>query len=534
METIHDLLIIGGGINGAAIARDAAGRGLSVCLIEQGDIAGATSSASSKMIHGGLRYLEHYEFRLVAEALAEREVMLHIAPHLTRPLRIIMPQAEQQRPAWMIRLGLLLYDHLGHLRLDAPRTTLPGSRAVDLRQPPHAGLLHSQHDKGFVYADVLDDDARLTLATARSAADLGAQIRTRCRFLRARRSADLWQVDYECEYENDAYAHARAGGQHTVAARTLVNAAGPWVSEVLAGCLPPTQASDRPRPAVQLIKGSHIVVPRLYAGEHGWLLQNDDHRVIFVLPFEDDYSLIGTTEVKLDAAQALHTAPVASSEEVAYLCRAVGRFFRLPPQPADVVWHYAGLRPLFDDGHGDPAAVTRDYTFLLDTAENHAAPPLLSIFGGKLTTHRRLAEAALAQLGPWLPQMGASWTATSALPGGEFANHAAFVQFQQMLGTHYPELPPRWLQQASRRHGKLLLELLGPQCRLRDLGRHFGGGLYEREVRWFMQREWARTADDILWRRSKAGLHMTADERAAFIDTFAQLAGQAADMPNTE
>jgi glycerol-3-phosphate dehydrogenase len=518
MDTPYDLLIIGGGINGAAIARDAAGRGLTVCLLEQGDIAGATSSASSKMIHGGLRYLEHYEFRLVAEALAEREVMLKIAPHLTRPLSIVMPQAEQQRPAWMIRLGLFLYDHLGHLRPDAPRTTLPGSRTVNLQQPPYTGLLQAQYGKAFVYADVLDDDARLTLATARAAAELGAQIHTRCGFLHARRSAGVWQV--ECEQES---------GRQTLAARALINAAGPWVSEVLAACLPSGHETDQPRPTVQLIKGSHIVVPRLYAGEHGWLLQNDDRRVIFVLPFEDDYSLIGTTEVKVSAEQSLRTPPCASREEIDYLCRAVGRFFRQPPQAADVIWSYAGMRPLFDDGHGDPAAVTRDYTFLLDAAENHSAhaarsaPPLLSIFGGKLTTHRRLAEAALAQLAPWFPDMAGAWTATRALPGGEFANHAAFVQFQHELGARYPELPSPWLQQASRRHGRLILELLGEYCSPSDLGRHFGGGLFEREVRWFIEREWAKTADDILWRRSKAGLRMTADERATFIGWFGQL-----------
>ena len=509
MDEILDLLIIGGGINGAAIARDAAGRGLSVGLLEQGDIAGATSSASSKMIHGGLRYLEHYEFRLVAEALAEREVMLKIAPHLTRPLSIIMPQAEQQRPAWMIRLGLFLYDHLGHLRLDAPRTTLPGSRAVNLRQPPYAGLLHAQHRKAFMYADVLDDDARLTLATARSAAELGAQIRTRCRFLQAQRKEHIWRV--ECENE--------LGERQYLSARVLINAAGPWVSEVLVACLPSSHEADQPRPSVQLIKGSHIVVPRLYAGEHGWLLQNNDHRVIFVLPFEDDYSLIGTTEVKLGPAQSLHSTLGASPEEIDYLCRAVGRFFRQPPQATDVVWHYAGVRPLFDDGHGDPAAVTRDYTFLLDATAQQTAP-LLSIFGGKLTTHRRLAEAALAQLAPWLPQMGAPWTTSRALPGGDFANHAAFVQFQHELATRYPELPPRWLLQASRRHGSLLPKLLGERCSLEALGQHFGGGLYAREVHWFVTQEWAKTADDILWRRSKAGLHMSAAERQAFSDWF--------------
>ncbi|SMB28389.1 Glycerol-3-phosphate dehydrogenase [Sterolibacterium denitrificans] len=513
MDRPCDLLIIGGGINGAAIARDAAGRGLSVCLVEQGDIAGATSSASSKMIHGGLRYLEHYEFRLVAEALAEREVMLKIAPHLARPLAIVMPHVKRQRPAWMIRLGLLLYDNLGRLRHDAPRTTLPASSTVDLRRAPFAGLLHAVHGKGFVYSDVIDDDARLTLATARSAAGLGAVIRTRTRCLAAHRDGTCWRIQLE-----------HHGQRSEAAARAVVNAAGPWVSAVLAACLPQRQPPQHGshRPAVQLIKGSHIVVPRLYAGDHGWLLQNDDHRVVFVLPFEEDYSLIGTTEIKLersdaDTVAALDAPPTASAGEIDYLCRAVGRFFRQAPQPADVVWSYAGLRPLFDDGHGDPAAVTRDYTFLLDAPPD--AAPLLSIFGGKLTTHRRLAEAALTRLAPWFPDMGRAWTASQALPGGEFAD---FTQLLAELRRSYPALPAGLLQQLARRHGSLTAAVLGTTCGPDELGRDFGGGLFEREVAWFVTHEWAQDADDVLWRRSKAGLRMRPAERAAFAAWFAE------------
>ncbi|MBP9713823.1 MAG: glycerol-3-phosphate dehydrogenase [Sterolibacterium sp.] len=503
----HDLLIVGGGINGAGIARDAAGRGLSVLLCEQGDIAGATSSASSKMIHGGLRYLEHYEFRLVAEALAEREVMRRIAPHLTRPLRIVMPHVATQRPAWMIRMGLWLYDSLGRLR---ERTTLPGSTSVDLRLAPWGAPLDGRYRKGFIYSDVLNDDARLTLATVRAAANLGAEIRTRTRCVAARRESACWRVTL-----------TQRGQTGEVSARALINAAGPWVAEVLAQCQTSphgthdTQNTHAPhQPGARLIKGSHIVVPRLYAGEHGWLLQNDDHRVIFLLPFEEKFTLIGTTEIKVPHVEA---HPLASAEEIDYLCRAVARFFRHAPQPTDVVWSYAGLRPLYDDGHGQPADVTRDYTFLLDGREAQA--PLLSIFGGKLTTHRRLAEAALEKISPWFPQQQThtTWTATQALPGGDFAN---FDSLCDALCRSYPGLPADWLKSLARRHGSLVADVLGDARTVHDLGRGFGGGLYEREVDYFIRHEWAQAAEDILWRRSKAGLHMAADERDHFTHWF--------------
>ena len=501
--TTSDLLIIGGGINGAGIARDAAGRGLSVMLCEQGDIAGATSSASSKMIHGGLRYLEHYEFRLVAEALAEREVMRRIAPHLTRPLRIVMPHVATQRPAWMIRMGLWLYDSLGRLR---ERTTLPGSTAVDLRKTPWGSPLDERYRKGFIYSDVLDDDARLTLATTRSAAMLGADIRTRTRCVSARREGAFWRVTL-----------AQHGQTREVLARSLVNAAGPWVAEVLAQCQTSTQDAHAThathRPGARLIKGSHIVVPRLYEGEHGWLLQNDDHRVIFLLPFEEKYTLIGTTEIKAPHVEA---RPLASTEEIDYLCRAVARFFRHAPQPADVVWSYAGLRTLYDDGHGNPADVTRDYTFLIDGTEEQA--PLLSIFGGKLTTHRRLAEAALEKIRPWFPHMRTAWTETRALPGGDFTDFAAL---HATLCHARPELPSDWLKSLAQRHGSLTPDVLGDARSLSDLGQDFGGGLYEREVQYFVHHEWAQEAEDILWRRSKAGLHMSAAEREHVTRWFA-------------
>ena len=507
MTPEHDLLIVGGGINGTAIARDAAKRGLSVLLCEQGDIAGATSSASSKMIHGGLRYLEHYEFRLVAEALAEREVMLRIAPHLARPLTIVMPHVATQRPAWLIRLGLLLYDTLGRWQHPTHRPLLPTSSALDLRQSPYAEVLQTGYPKGFAYADVLDDDARLTLATARAAAMHGATIQPRTRLLAAQRQdqGHGWLVRLE-----------HHGQPRDITARALINAAGPWVAAVRDTCLPRQDKNGSPPPpraTVRLIKGSHIVVPRLYPGNHGWLLQNTDHRVLFVLPFEEHHTLIGTTEIP---HPHLDTPPRASAAEIDYLCQAVARFFRHPPRPEDVVWHYAGVRPLHEDGHHNAGDVTRDYVFELDGRPDEA--PLLSIFGGKLTTHRRLAEAALDRLKPWFPQLPASTTAHHPLPGGDFTD---FPQLLETLQQRYPQLPSTLLASLARRHGSNTPAVLMDARTPADLGQHFGGNLYAREVTYFITHEWAHTADDILWRRSKAGLHLSAAQHQVLGDWLA-------------
>ena len=489
--TVHDLLIVGGGINGAGIARDAAGRGLSVLLCEQGDLGGATSSASSKMIHGGLRYLEYHEFRLVAEALAEREVMLRIAPHLTRPLRFIMPHVPSLRPAWMIRLGLLLYDSLGRIGGTNRRVTLPGSASIDLTRPPIAQSLQEHYGQGYVYSDVAVDDARLTLANARAAFLLGAGIRPRSRFIGATRVHGLWQATLE-----------NADGTTVVRSRALVNAAGPWVAEVCAA-LP---AGTGPRAKVQLVKGSHIVVPRLYPGEHAFILQNDDRRVIFLLPFEEKFTLIGTTDVRVEKpGDAGITA-----DEVAYLCRAASRYTRTAVAAGDIVWRYSGVRPLFDDGQNDPSRVSRDYTFVLDQTDH---VPALSIFGGKITTYRRLAEKALARLAPWFPHMGPSWTDHRPLPGGDFATLAELVE---TLQSRHPALPPAWLKSLARRHGTEAVRVIGDARSAADLGLNFGGGLYQREVEYFIEHEWAKSADDILWRRSKAGLLMTAAEQDEF------------------
>ncbi len=476
-DSIYDLLIVGAGINGAGIARDAAGRGLSVLIADQGDIGGATSSASSKLIHGGLRYLEYYEFRLVAEALAEREVLLRIAPHLTRPLRFVMPHVPSLRPAWMIRLGLLLYDSLGRLRR---RATLPGSHGLDLSGSILGEALQTRYRKGFSYYDVSADDARLTLANVRAAADLGARVMTRTRFADARREQGVWRATLEA-----------ATGEVRVSARALVNAAGPWAAGVMAGL--PADAKT-PRAGEQLVKGSHIVVPRLYSGDHAFLLQNDDRRVVFLLPFEEIYTLIGTTEQRVSAPEAT----AVSEDEIAYLCRAASRYTRVPVTPGDVVWSYSGVRPLADDGGDDPSALSRDYRFVIDQ-ENRA----LSVIGGKLTTHRKLAEAALAKLAPWFPQMGPAWTDSKPLPGGDFDTLPGLIA---ELRLRHPDLPADWLAQIARRHGSLASEVIGDARTVAELGRDFGGGLYEREIGYFVEREWALSVEDIVWRRSKAGL----------------------------
>ncbi|HEX2334254.1 MAG TPA: glycerol-3-phosphate dehydrogenase, partial [Burkholderiales bacterium] len=391
----HDLLVIGGGINGAGIARDAAGRGLSVILVEKADLAGATSSASSKLIHGGLRYLEQFEFRMVAEALAEREILLHIAGHLTWPTRFVAPHVPGVRPRWMIRAGLFLYDHL------ARRSLLPGSQAVRLDRPPYASGLRPQIKHGFVFSDCRVDDARLVVANALDAAQRGARILTRTGLVSARRRGDVW--------------HAELSSGETVEARAVVNAAGPWVKEVL------NQNLAQPtRDAVRLVKGSHLLLPRLYEGEHAFILQNDDRRVIFMIPYEEQFTLVGTTDVDYDGDPA---APAASEAEAEYLCRALGRYLVRPPAPAESLWRYAGVRPLYDDGSANPSAITRDYTLRVD--DDAGAAPVLSVFGGKITTYRRLAEHTLAKLAPYFPGLKPPWTAQVPLSGSDWASREA-------------------------------------------------------------------------------------------------------------
>jgi glycerol-3-phosphate dehydrogenase len=483
VSAVFDLLVVGGGINGVGIARDAAGRGLKVLLCDQGDLAGATSSASSKLIHGGLRYLEHGQFRLVRESLAEREVLLRMAPHLVHPLRLVLPHGAGSRPRWLLRAGLFLYDRLGGAR------TLPGAQPLDLRRDPAGAPLRPEAHAGFAYADCRTDDARLTIAAARDAASRGAEIATRTALVAARRETGTWRA--ELRIADDAVRLA--------AARVLVNAAGPWVLDVFA------RAGLSARARLRLLKGGHIVVPRLYDGAHAYLLQNDDRRFVFVLPFERDFSLIGTTELPFTGDPA---AAQITADEIAYLCRAVARWFRAAPLPADVVWSYAGVRPLYQDRAKNAAAASRDYVLELDAD----GPPALAVFGGKLTTFRRLAEQALARLAPYLPQMGPPWTAGSVLPGG-----GALAD----LPREYPFLDEQTAVRLAESYGSDAKRILGSARRSEDLGRDFGHGLSEAELRWMIEREWAQTAQDVLWRRSKLGLRMTPDE-AAEIAAFLQ------------
>ena len=474
---VTDLLVIGGGINGAGIARDAAGRGLSVVLVEKTDLAAATSSASSKLIHGGLRYLEHSEFRLVAEALAEREIMLRIAGHLTWPTRFVMPHVPELRPRWMIRLGLFLYDHL------ARRSLLPGSHAVRLDRPPYASGLRAELKHGFVFSDCRVDDSRLVVVNALDAQSRGARILVGVECSSARRVAGVW--------------HAQLSNGETVQARAIVNAAGPWVKQVLNEDL-----GQATRDSIRLVKGSHIVLPRLYEGAHAFILQNDDRRVVFMIPYEDRFTLVGTTDVDYEGDAG--TVP-ASDAEVEYLCRAAGRYLARPPVPADVLWRYAGVRPLYDDGSQDPSAITRDYTLRVDDAEG--AAPVLSVFGGKITTYRRLAESALDKLAPYFPAMKAAWSGERPLPGSDFTDRETA---KRELLQRYPQVAPNVLQGVFRRHGTLTAQVLGDG----RLGEYYGAGLTERELAYLMQREWARSADDVLWRRTKCGLRMTDAQRS--------------------
>ena len=485
---MFDLLIIGGGINGAGIARDAAGRGLSVCLVEQDDLAGHTSAASTKLIHGGLRYLEYYEFRLVREALAERERLLAIAPHIVWPMRFVLPLGDGMRPAWMIRAGLFLYDHIGGKR------SLPGSQALRLDGTGlGAGLLH--HGRAFAYSDCWVEDSRLVVLNAVDAAERGASIRTRTRLVSARRDAGVWHA-----------LLASDGGEEAVQARRVVNAAGPWVGQVLAGALGQDSAAR-----TRLVKGSHIVVKRLYQGEHAYLLQNPDKRVIFVIPYEGEFSLIGTTDLPWDRdAGKVEISP----EETAYLCDAVTRWMQQPVTPADVVWSYSGVRPLHDDGAENASAVTRDYVLELDAPDG--AAPALSIYGGKITTYRRLAEAALGKLGIG----GASWTGSAPLPGGDLPA-ADFPRFLVDLHAAYPFLPSALAHRLARAYGTRVTAMLGQAKSLADLGTDFGGGLTGAELGYLRTHEFARTAEDVLWRRSKLGLHVPPGTAARLAEAMA-------------
>ena len=490
-QGIVDLLIVGGGVNGAGIARDAAGRGLSVTLCEQDDLAAWTSSASSKLIHGGLRYLEYYEFRLVREALAEREVLLASAPHIIHPLRFVLPHHAGLRPGWMLRAGLLLYDHLGG------RTSLPGTRRVDLRSDPTGAPLKAQYRRGFEYSDAAVDDARLVALLAVDAAQRGARILTRTRLVEARRHGEVWHAVLE----------GRDGLGENVTARALVNAAGPWVESIVA--LTGAPAAGR---SVKLVKGSHIVVPRLYDGAQAYTLQGGDGRVVFAIPYQDHFTLVGTTDIPFEGDPA---QVEASAEEIDYLCRTLGDYFENPPKPADVVWAFAGVRPLFDDGHDNASAVTRDY--VLDLQDEDGAPPLLTVYGGKITTFRRLAEHALETLQSPLGFDVAPWTQQALLPGGDLPERN-FDGLRRNTAERYPWLPAHPLNRMCHAYGSRVEAVLGGAKTWSDLGRDHGAGLTEQEVRYLVDYEWAREPADILWRRTKLGLHMSPQELSAFLN----------------
>lgn len=483
-----DLLIIGGGINGAGIARDATGRDLKVLLVEQSDLASSTSSASTKLIHGGLRYLETFEFRLVREALIERERLLSIAPHIIRPLQFVLPHVEGLRPRWQIRAGLFLYDHLGG------RKRLPASRSVRLDSNGLGAGLKPHIRHGFSYSDCWVDDSRLVVLNVLDAEARGAQIRVRTRFTGAAREATQWRAQLVDE---------RSGAQSQVCARALVNAAGPWVEKVLQGI-----AGIQSDSQVRLVKGSHIVVPRMYVGEHAYLLQNPDGRVVFTIPYEQHYTLIGTTDVAFES----DPGPVhISQQEIVYLCDTVNHYFTAAIAPAQVHWSYAGVRPLSDDEAANASKVTRDYKLELDA---DGRPPLLSVFGGKITTYRRLAEAALGKLTPLLGGGAADWTRRVALPGGNLAR-ADFAAFLQGVRQRWPFLSPELAHRLARAYGTRISEVLGTAQALADLGQQFGAGLSLAEVEYLRRHEWAHTAEDILWRRTKLGLHMQAQEIAS-------------------
>jgi glycerol-3-phosphate dehydrogenase len=487
----YDLLVIGGGVNGAGIARDAAGRGLKVALVEMNDLASGTSSWSTKLIHGGLRYLEFYEFGLVRESLSERETLWRMAPHIIHPLRFVLPYQKGQRPAWMLRAGLFLYDHLGGRKL------LPATRTLNLTRDEAGAPLKPGHRLAFEYSDCAVDDARLVVLTAMDARERGADIRTRARLVAGRREGEGESAVWACQIED------ATGARWTLRARKLVNAAGPWVAQVLGQRL-----GLAAKAGVRLVQGSHIVVPRLYDHARCYFFQNADRRIFFAIPYRDAFTLIGTTDRDYDGDPA---KVAASGEEIDYLIAASNVYFRRQLSRQDVVWAYSGVRPLYDDGAGEARAATRDYVFELDAD----GAPLLSIFGGKITTYRRLALDALARLG-----IGgdADWTARAPLPGGDVPVDGV-AAFADGLRARFPFLTAAHAERLARAYGARAGRILGQARALADLGEDFGATLTQAEVDYLIAQEWALSAEDVLWRRSKLGLVMPA-EGAARLDAY--------------
>lgn len=481
-----DVLVIGGGINGCGVARDAAGRGYSVALCEMNDLASGTSSWSTKLIHGGLRYLEYYEFRLVREALAEREVLWASAPHIIRPLRFILPHHKALRPAWFLRLGLFLYDHIGG------RKKLPGTKTLDLTCDAAGDPLKPIFGKAFEYSDCWVDDARLVVLNARDAADRGAVIKTRTKCTFATREDGIWRVTLR---DTDS------GEEEILTARLIVNASGPWVDDVLGASLGSNSAKN-----VRLVQGSHIVVRKMFEHDRCYIFQNADNRIIFAIPYEQDFTLIGTTDQDYlgDPAKVAITP-----SEVTYLCQAASEYFKRPVDEADIVWTFSGVRPLYDDGASSAQEATRDYVLRQDGKDDDA--PVLNIFGGKITTYRRLAESMLELIEHALGKRRPPWTKASHLPGGDFAVDG-FDALLARVRSKYPYLGDSRSRRMVRSYGSRVWQVLGDAATAADLGADFGCGLTGREVEYLIANEWARTADDVLWRRSKLGISMTPEQ----------------------
>ncbi|MHB2264235.1 glycerol-3-phosphate dehydrogenase [Aliihoeflea sp. PC F10.4] len=497
-ETTYDIFIIGGGINGCGIARDAAGRGYSVFLAEMNDLASGTSSWSTKLIHGGLRYLEHYEFRLVREALKEREVLWKSAPHIIWPMRFVLPYHKGLRPAWLLRLGLFLYDHIGGRKL------LPKTEVLDMTTDPAARPLKPIFSKAFEYSDCGVDDARLVVLNARDAADRGAVIRTRTKVVAARREADGWAIDIEDRV---------SGARETVRARLLVNAGGPWVDKVL------TQTVGHDVHNVRLVQGSHIVIRKKFDDPRAYFFQNPDGRIIFAIPYHDDFTMIGTTDRDYEG----DPKDVAiSDEEIDYLIACASEYFAQPVKRDDIVWTFSGVRPLYDDGASKAQEATRDYVLKADTD----GAPLVNIFGGKITTYRRLAESMLEKIEGLIGKKGKAWTADGSLPGGDFAV-GTFDEEVRRLRADYAFIDARMARRLIRLYGTRARTILGSAKSSVDLGRHFGKDLYEAEVRYLVAHEWAMSAEDVLWRRTKRGLVLSKDEAGA-LDHFMRDTAKAA------
>lgn len=488
-----DLFVIGGGINGAGIARDAAGRGLSVVLCEKDDLAEGTSSRSGKLVHGGLRYLEYYEFRLVREALIEREVLMNNAPHIIWPMRFVLPHSPLDRPAWLVRLGLFFYDHLGG------RKKLPGTRMLNLHRDPEGSPIKDQYTKGFEYSDCWVDDARLVVLNAVDAAERGATVLTRSPCVSARRENGFWCVTTR---------NSVTGETREFEAKLLVNAAGPWVSDVVTRV-----AGSNTSRNVRLVKGSHIIVPKFWKGENAYLVQNHDKRVIFINPYERDKALIGTTDISYEGRAE---DAKADETEIQYLIDAVNRYFKEQLTRDDVETTFSGVRPLFDDGQGNPTAVTRDYVFDLDKS---GGVPMLNIFGGKITTYRELAERGLKKVAKIFPEMGQDWTKTAPLPGGDMKD-ADYEVFRGQMKAEYPWMPRSLRRHYGRLYGTRIALIVDKATDLEGLGQHFGADLYEAEALYLINHEWAQSAEDILWRRTKHRLHLTEAEQAAFTKWF--------------